>query len=250
MFIIFKGFSLTKSKTDSGSSEAYIEVLKSKLLPYFLYAQWTSISHDYTRSLYAVRIKFPYNFIIPKYYYDRSNKIMKLLHKFSFEEPESMHNIGEMASNAKQTLNVLEGKLANSKWASGSHPNILDVYVYSYLALMANFNLPFNSLQVHVKQCPNIMKYIDSFSKQFLENDGCISLERENNYRNYEEAKNTDQGQTYYTREGEEERPRVIRKRYIISTLIATFSMLAYSIIKGIVNVSSLWFYKRHIRFG
>lgn len=221
--------------TNNLSDDSHVELLRQNLHPYYMYSQWCQASQDYSRALYAVRIRFPYNFITPRDYFERTDDLMQTYYKFSLEDPVNSHDIAQMALKAKQTLNMLELKLSKSKWAGGSTPSILDAHVYAYIALIAKNNLPYNSLQVHVKQCPNLLRYVEDFTQAYLSKDGYSSEQKSSSD---EKRKEEEPKSTFSTGQDEEDNPKDIRKRYLLSALVATISMLTYSIMKGIVSVS------------
>lgn len=168
--------------------------------------------------------------------------MMKRYASFSLEDPINKHDTSKMAINATSILNQFEEKLKDNKWVAGNQmPSLIDCHVYSLTALIANNTVPFTQLRVHIQQCPNLMKYIERFRQHALANDGFSSQNNDKGKIDNEETKKDQESnkhQTHYTGQEDEEDPKVIRKRYILSGLVATLSMFAYSVIKGIVSVS------------
>lgn len=219
-------------RTDRDFDDSYIAVLQQNLLPYFMYTQWCNTSIDHSRSLYATRIPFPLNFIAPKQYVRKTEKMLNNLYGFSLEDSIEKQDFAEMAVKAKQVLNELEERLKETLWASGKDPSLLDVHVYPFVALIYNNPLPNNTLQSHVQQCPNLIKYVKRITKKYFENEEYMT-EKKNLTKNENEKKT-------YNGQEEEDDPKGKQKRYIVSGLVATISMISYALFKGILHVSFL----------
>lgn len=219
----------TIAKSDRDFDDGYATVLRQNLLPYFLYTQWCNQSLDHSRALYATRIPFPFNFISPKQYVRKTDRMIQNMYGFSLEDPLDKQDFGEMAVKAKQVLNELEDRLKQNNWVSGKEPSLLDVHAYAFLALILNNPLPNNSLQTYVQQCPSLIKYVQRVTKQYFENDGFTSQGVD--------AKKKQERKTYTGQEDQDEDPKDRRNRYILSGLVATLSMISYALFKGILHV-------------
>lgn len=217
------------AKSDGAFDDSYVTVLRQNLLPYFLYNQWCPQNLDISRSLYANRIPFPFNFVSPKQYWRKTDRMIKHLYGFSLEDPVDRHDYAEMALKGKQTLNELEERLQTQDWATGREASILDVHIYSFVALILHNSMPNNSLQAHVQQCPSLCRYVQKVTKLYFENDGFQSEKKDAAGKESEKK---------YTGQDDDDDPKARRRRYIVSSLVATISMISYAIFKGILHVS------------
>jgi len=224
-YLISQGYEISKSNQDFDDN--YIAVLRQNLYPYFLYNQWCPQNIDHSRTLYAVRIPFPFNFITPKHYYRKAERMIQSLCNFSLEDNVQKHDFAEMALKAKKVLNELEERLKFQEWAAGKEPGLLDVHVYAFVAVILYNSLPNNALQAHVQQCPSLAKYVQKVTKKFFENDGFMS-----------EKKDLPRVNTEDKTQEEDDDPKERRKRYILSGLVATISMISYALFKGILHIS------------
>jgi metaxin len=79
-----------------------------------------------------------------------------------------------MTVNAKKCLNWLAEKLNDNKFFLG-HQSELDCTLYGYLSIILYHSLPNNSLQVHLQNCPNLVKYVENITKTYFAAEGCTS---------------------------------------------------------------------------
>lgn len=228
-----QGYNLEKNETPlSTASEIDEGFVRLSLYPYFQYILWCPQNIDRTRALYAKRIQFPFNFYTPKKYLEKAENTMRQICSFSFDDPIVKHEIGEIASRAKQCLNLLEERVKPNEWLSGKEPGMVDCNIYAFCAILLNHSLPNNTLQVHLQQCPKLANYVHRITKKYFVEEGFNSGKKESN------ENSTGNEKKFYTGEEQDEAPGLRRKRYIVSAFIATVSMISYAIFKGILTVS------------
>jgi metaxin len=144
-----------------------------------------------------------------------------------------MHDVVDMIVNAKKCLNWLSEKLGeNNKFFLGV-PSELDATIYAYLAVILHHTLPKNELQNHVKNCPNLVNYVENFTKHFSPEE-CFSSKDD---ASKSKPKN---GQTFHTGQEDEENLGTKRRRQILSGLFALISMSSYAFFSGIVQVRAI----------
>lgn len=235
-YLASQDFVLNKANNGGDFEDSYVTVLRQNLYPYFMYNQWCPQNIDHSRTLYAKRIPFPFNFISPKDYFRRTDRLVQNLYRFSLEDAVDKHDISEMALKAKQVLNELEERLNTQDWAAGKEPTILDVHVYAFAALALHNSLPNNALQSHIQQCPSLVKYVQRITKLFFAHEGFNTQEPQSGTQKEQPEKK------FYTGQEDDDDPKDRRRRYIISSLVATISMISFAIFKGILHVSFSFF--------
>jgi metaxin len=140
-----------------------------------------------------------------------------------------MHDTQDMIVNAKKCLNWISQKLESNKFFLGV-PSELDASIYAYLAVILHHTLPKNELQNHVKNCPNLVKYVENFTKNFAPEE-CFSSE---DSTSKSKPKN---GKKFHTGQEDEEDLGTKRRRQLFSALFAFISMSSYAIFSGIIQV-------------
>lgn len=227
------GYNLADNSDNPLSTATNIDegFVKLSIYPYFQFLLWCPQNIDATRALYAHRIQFPLNFYTPKKYLAKAENTMRQICGFSFDDPIIKHDIAEIASKAKQCLNLLEERVKANEWLSGKEPGMVDCTIYAFCAILLNHTMPNNSLQVHLQQCPKLANYVQRVTKKYFANEGFNSVKKDSKESNGTEKK-------FYTGEEQEEDPKQKRKRYIVSAIVATVSMVSFALFKGILAVS------------
>lgn len=99
------------------------------------------------------------------------------------------------------------------------------------MAILYNITLPNNPLQVHLQECPNLVKFIDRITKQYFAAEA---------YSSKEAKQKVDGNSTATLTPSEQEFAKTKRKTQILATLFAVVAMTAYATWMGIVKVSIL----------
>lgn len=143
---------------------------ESQFLPYFYYVLWGDPRNsDATRTLYAKRLPFPFNFIYPHRYIKQASEYLKIVANFSIDDKLEHHNTAEMILNAKKYINMLAERLEKKRWFFGKQkPDELDATVYAALSILQNLQLPHNDLKSHINECPQVISYIERIRKRYL----------------------------------------------------------------------------------
>lgn len=99
------------------------------------------------------------------------------------------------------------------------------------MAILYNITLPNNPLQVHLQECPNLVKFIDRITKQHFAAEA---------YSSKDAKQKVDGNSTATLTPSEQEFAKTKRKTQILATLFAVVAMTAYATWMGIVKVSTL----------
>ncbi|VDM64860.1 unnamed protein product [Angiostrongylus costaricensis] len=75
-----------------------------------------------------------------------------------------------IASNLTRdfTLNMLSAKLGDNKFFCGNKPSSLDALVFGYLAPLLRLPLPNDRLQLHLRACPNLVRFVEQVASIYL----------------------------------------------------------------------------------
>lgn len=143
---------------------------ESQFLPYFHYVLWGDPRNsDATRTLYAKKLPFPFNFIYPQRYIKQTSELLKIVSNFSIEDKLDHHSTADMILNAKKYINMLAERLEKKRWFfGGQKPDEIDATIYAALSILLNLQLPTNDLKSHITECPPAMNYIDRIRKKYL----------------------------------------------------------------------------------
>lgn len=188
---------------------------------------------DETRALYAARIPFPFNFYYPSKYVRKTEEVCQAVANFSLQDPIDLHDTAEMALKAKKCLNWISEKLSNNEFFFNGQPSEADATIYAYLAVILKFNLPNHSLQSHASNCENLTRYVNSMTKKFFKESEIYESPKAKEEKKKKEQK-------VFTGQEDEDPPEVIKKRYILSGLVAAVSMVSYGYYTGIFSVINL----------
>lgn len=190
---------------------------------------------DETRTLYALRTPFPFNFYYPGTYIRKTDEVCQAMANFSLEEPIDAHDTTEMSFKAKKCLNWISEKLGGNEFFLDGVPSEVDATIYAYLAVILRYQLPNNQLQSHANQCENLVRYVNNITKKFYKESEVFESPKA-------KAKTEKQEQKVFTGTEDEDPPTVVRRRYILSGLFATTAMISYAFLSGIFSVMSLTF--------
>lgn len=218
------------------SSPAQLSYLSENLYPFFMYSLFGNPQNiDATRTLYALRTPFPFNFYCPGKYIRKTDEVTQAVAGFSLEDPIDQHDTAEIEFKAKKCLNWISEKLGKNEYFLNGTPSEVDATIYSYLAIILKYQLPNNQLQAHANQCENLVKYVNRLTKKFFNEEELYESPKA-------KAQKEKQEQKVFTGQEDEDPPNVVRRRYIVSGLFATTAMLSYAFVSGIFSVISFKF--------
>lgn len=210
--------------------------MSENLYPFFMYQLFGNPQNiDDTRTLYATRTKFPFNFYYPSRYVRKTDELCQALATFTLEDPIDQQDTTEMGFKAKKCLNWVSEKLGNNEFFLDGVASEVDATIYAYLAVIIKFHLPNNQLQSHAKQCDNLVRYVNSITKKFFTESELFESPKA-------KEKSQKQEQKVFTGSEDEDPPAIVRRRYILSGLFATTAMISYAFIAGIFSVMTLKF--------
>lgn len=224
-----KGYSLIESSPQ-------LSYLSENLYPFFMYQLWGNPQNvDDTRSIYAQRTTFPFNFYYPGKYIAKTSEVCQVKANFSVDDPIDQHDTTEMDFKARKCLNWIGEKLGTNEFFLEGIPSEVDATIYAYLAIILKYQLPNNQLHAHAKQCENLVRYVNNITRKFYKEAELFESPKA-------KAHNKKQEQKTFTGQEDEDPPSVVRKRYILSGLFATTVMISYAFFAGIFSVITLQF--------
>ncbi|VDL79700.1 unnamed protein product [Nippostrongylus brasiliensis] len=137
--------------SESSQIDAFDCFLQEHVYPAVMHTFWADDLNYNTVTHYwfSSRLSFPYNL----YYMERRRKrILRLL---------SEKNVSTIMKDGLQALNLLSSKLGDNKFFCGNKPSSLDALVYGYLAPLLRLPLPNDRLQLHLRACPNLVRFVE-----------------------------------------------------------------------------------------
>lgn len=160
----------TEDAQDEYRNESYICYLNEQLGPYCEYVLWGDPANvDATRTLYAKRTPFPFNFTHPQKYMKCAEDLLQIYGAFSINDKLEHHYTADLVIKAKVFVNTLSERLADREWFfDGNRPSQFDATVYAKLAIMYNMQLQNNVLKSHINECPSLVKYMKSVQSKYL----------------------------------------------------------------------------------
>lgn len=228
---------LEKAGFSLKNSDPSLSYLRENLYPCFMYQLWGSPQNvDDTRSLYAKRTPFPFNFYYPGTYIRKTNEITQTVAGFSLEDPLDSHETTEMLAKAKKCLNWISEKLSTNEFFIEGMPSSVDATLYAYLAVIIRYQLPNNQLQSHATQCENLVRYVNNITKKYFKESEVFESPQA-------KAKSAKKEQKVFTGMEEEDPPNVVRNRYLVSGLFAATAMMSFALLTGIFSVKDLSYF-------
>ncbi|VDO90390.1 unnamed protein product [Haemonchus placei] len=113
---------------------------------------YSTVTHHW----FSSRLSFPYNL----YYLEKRRKrIQRLL---------SEKSVSSIMKDGLQALNLLSSKLGDNKFFCGNKPSSLDALVFGYLAPLLRLPLPNDRLQLHLRACPNLVRFVEQVASIYL----------------------------------------------------------------------------------
>ncbi|XP_053695767.1 metaxin-1 homolog [Sabethes cyaneus] len=251
-FLQSKGFDANAQLEDQSYMviNGCIQYVVENLSPFFMYNLWGDPKNlDTTRALYAKRIPIPFNFYCPRKYLLKTNEITQTLAGFVLDDSVELHDVKDMLLNAKKCINWVSEKLSENQFFFGDTPSEVDAILYGYLSVILKLKLPNNVLQNHLKQCPNLVKFVDRmttiyFAKEGYTSSGSVgpnsnSSSSSSSSSSNESKPKPEEKQSYDGTQKDDDTPYERKKRYVVSGIFATIAMVSYALMSGIVTVSS-----------
>lgn len=218
------------------TSDPQLSYLYENLYPYFMYQLFGNPQNiDETRTLYALRTPFPFNFYCPSKYVRKTDEICQNVAGFSLEDPIDQHDTAEMIFKSKKCLNWISEKLGKNEFFLDGTKSEVDATIFSYLAIILKYQLPNNQLQAHANQCENLVSYVQNILNKFYSDSEVFESPKA-------KAQQQKKEQKVFTGQEDEEPKAVVRRRYIVSGLFATTAMISYAFLSGIFSVITIQF--------
>lgn len=190
---------------------------------------------DETRTLYALRTPFPFNFYSPGKYVRKTDLVCQNVAGFALEDPIDQHDTAEMIFKAKKCLNWISEKLGKNEFFLDGTKSEIDATIFSYLAIILKYQLTNNQLQSHANQCESLVRYVDNILKKFFSESEVFESPKA-------KAQQQKKEQKVFTGQEDEEPPADVRRRYILSGLFATTAMIGFAFFAGIFSVITVQF--------
>ncbi|XP_055544613.1 metaxin-1 homolog [Wyeomyia smithii] len=248
-FLQSKGFDANAQLEDQSYIviNGCIQYVVENLSPFFLYSLWGDPQNlDTSRTLYAKRIPIPFNFYCPRKYLLKTNEITQTLAGFALDDSVELHDVKDMLLNAKKCINWVSEKLGENQFFFGDTPSEVDAVLYGYLSVILKMKLPNNILQNHLKECPNLVKFIDRmttiyFAKESYTSGGLVgSNSNSSSSSSSSESKPKPEEKKFYDgTQKDDDSPYDRKKRYVVSGIFATVAMVSYALMSGILPVLS-----------
>lgn len=221
-------------ESEDAPYEASLAYIRQNLYPYFMYELFGNPQNvDETRALYATRTPFPFNFFYPSKYVRKAEETCQTVANFSLEDPITQHETAEMEAKAKKCLNWFSEKLSNHEFFLNGTQSEVDATVYAYLAIILRYQLPNSQLQAHAKQCENLVRYVNNLTKKYFTDEEVYESDKVKRQNERNEQK-------VFTGQEEDGTPAEIRKRYILSGIVASAAMIAFGYFHGIFSVNPI----------
>lgn len=218
------------------TSDPQLSYLSENLHPFFMYQMFGNPQNiDETRTLYALRTPFPFNFYCPGKYVRKTDELCSNVAGFNLDDPIDQHDTSEMIFKAKKCLNWISEKLGKNEFFLDGTKSEVDATIFSYLAIIIKYQLPNNQLQSHANQCENLVRYVNNILKNFFKESEVFESPKA-------KAQQQKKEQKVFTGQEDEDPPAAVRRRYILSSLFATTAMISYAFLAGIFSVTSIQF--------
>lgn len=146
------------TSSERSQIDAFSCFLQQYLHPAVLHTFWTDDLNysTLTHHWFSSRLSFPYNL----YYLEKRRKrIQRFL---------SDRTVNSIMKDGLQTLNMLSAKLGDNKFFCGNKPSSLDALVFGYLAPLLRLPLPNDRLQLHLRACPNLVRFVEQVASIYL----------------------------------------------------------------------------------
>jgi len=214
------------SGKESADTVAFSAMLEEKIVPAMLHLWWLDEKTytDITRPWYAKVIPFPLTLFVP-WRLHKSAEMRVTLTKGS-EHITDGETETKIYREAKECLNILSYKLGTNAFFFGNSPSSLDARVFGYLATLMKVPLRNHPLQVHLKQCDNLMTFVSNILTTYFPND--IKAYEEKIHEQEEEQKTKSADYSDYPDR---------RRNMILAGVFALTVMVGYAVNIGLLQV-------------
>ncbi|XP_025076711.1 metaxin-1-like [Pomacea canaliculata] len=215
------------STKQSADVVAFSSMLEEKLLPAILHLWWVDGKTfvDFTRPWYAKVVPFPLNFFLPSQK-QKAASLRVFLTKGGENISDSDVEV-KIYKEAKECLNLLSYKLGSQEYMFGKQPSSLDAIMFGYLAPILKAPLPSNQLQTHLKQCDNLVNFINEILQRYFPPN---RPETEARHQKEDEGRRTD------ISTDDAEFPHK-RRNMILAAIFAITAMLGYAFMSGLIQL-------------
>ncbi|XP_023248487.1 metaxin-1 isoform X2 [Copidosoma floridanum] len=222
---IFDVFHQHKYNPDNGTTKlqtaetaAYQTMLEECLYPALQYEWWVDEQNlnQIIRQWYCKALPFPLNFYYPGKYEKYAKYMVEALYP----------NLDDkIYSKSQKCITTLSTRLGESDYFFGSTPSMFDALVFAYLAPILKIPLPSCRLQIYLKNCNNLVKFVNRILQKYFEDD----------FQEYEKLKIKEEELKAKT-STDLEFPNKTRNQ-IFAGIFAMVAMLGYAFSTGIVQV-------------
>nr|CAD7461091.1 unnamed protein product [Timema tahoe] len=144
--------------------KAYTQLIKEELHPGLLYSWWLDdINYNkVTWESYSSNLSWPRKLYYPWSYKRDVQRLLK--NKYGSHAERSL-------ASAMKCLNTLSIHLGAQKFFLGGSPTSLDAVVFAHLAPLLKAPLPSAALQMQLKKCINLVKFVERVIKEYFPGD-------------------------------------------------------------------------------
>uniref|UniRef100_A0A915KAK5 Metaxin n=1 Tax=Romanomermis culicivorax TaxID=13658 RepID=A0A915KAK5_ROMCU len=146
---------------------AFESMVELNLKPAYLHSLWVD-EYNFscvTSRWYGQQLLFPYGLY---YVYKKRSAAKSYVHACLGADLNEKRLELQMMKKALFCINLLSAKLGDQKYFFGNKPTSFDALVFGYLAPLVRLPLPNDKLQAHIKNCHNLMAFIDSIISIYL----------------------------------------------------------------------------------
>ncbi|KIH47112.1 Metaxin-1-like family protein [Ancylostoma duodenale] len=185
-----------------------------------------------THHWFSSRLSFPYNL----YYLEKRRKRIQ---RFLSEK-----SVTATLKDGLEALNMLSAKLGDNKFFCGNKPSSLDALVFGYLAPLLRLPLPNDRLQLHLRACPNLVRFIEQVASIYLPpSEEQLRLQKaerkmwESRLQKAEKAKEAEKAASAEANQAQEDLP--LRDTILFGLGAITLSLL-FALHSGIIQASDI----------
>ena len=218
---------------------AFIQMMDEKLLPAWKYLLWIDTKNhiEMTRPWYGKHLPFPLGFYYPNKYEQEAVQMIESLYG-QFSDHGEIGNDTPVETcvykSAQECLTTLSNRLGDCPYMFGRSPSSVDAVMYGYLAPLMKAPFPNNSLQNHLKNCGNLVKFVVRISQNYFPK--VVKSYEEQTVR--EEKKNATPKKEPSSDGGEVEAWPHEKRNKILAGCVATGAMLGYAYSSGLVDIA------------
>ena len=230
------------SNKQVAEANAFIQLMDEKLFPAMKYLMWVDGKNqvEVTRPWYGKHLPFPLGLYYPNKFEQQSVQLIESLYsQYSEQEGEAVVETAVHRA-AQECLTILSNRLGETQFMFGRSPSSLDAVMYGYLGPLLKAPLTSNSLQTHLKNCPNLVKFVVRISQNYFPKvvkawEEKSRREEVNNER--ESRSGGGEGGMGEGEEGEVVRWKNEGRNKLLAGCVASTAMLGYAYSSGLVDV-------------